>query len=49
VSKIFVKENIYDKLIEQGMSSEKAELACEKLKELYQEEDWEEHLKPLYE
>lgn len=48
-SRIFIKENIYDKLIEQGMSSEKAELACEKLKEFYAEEDWEQHLKPLYE
>lgn len=49
VAKIFIKENIYDELIKKGLSQEKAELACEKLKEFYAEEDWEVHLKPLFE
>lgn len=48
IAKIFIKKNIYDQLIAKGMNADQANLACEKLKDFYQEEDWDQHLKPLY-
>ena len=47
-AKIFVKEKLYSELIKVGINEENSALACEKIKEMYSEEDWDQHLKPLY-
>lgn len=48
-SRVFIKEKLYDKLIENGLSDEEAERACEQLKDFYAQEDVDGLLKPLYE
>ena len=47
-TKLFIKEKLYSELIKSGINEENSELACKKIKEMYSEEDWDEHLKPLY-